>query len=550
LETLKSKAGFIFIMIFLLFVFHPSSSEAHAYIIQSSPAENEVLNKGPANVKITFNEAIQPVFHSLKVVDEKGKRVDKEDGHVEKDHPSILTATLKKNLPEGIYMIRWKVISGDGHPVEGTIPFRIGNGSKSNAPLTNETIGYFPKADMILIRWLQYVSFALLVGVIFFQLCIFNPPKNLESFHRRRNLLIWISAVGMTVSILLSLPLQAKLDADVNWLNAFQITYIKNTLLYTNFGPVFLAQLVLLIFLFVFLVMALRYDRNGWLIASWIVGFGLLLTKAFVGHAVSAEHPLLALAADFLHLAAVSIWLGSLLSICFLLPTCLSQQDQEEKKSSYWLAIHRFSIWGMGISAMILVTGFYSGMIHIPDWHSVVSTTYGRFLLAKVFLFVVMMVFAAYHWVRGRKKERTIGRTVWVEFAIGIATLAVAAMLANMPTAVEANGAVHDTKKTENGYVVSLKVDPAKLGKNSFYINIVDDHGKTVQGLQQVVMTMTLKDMDMGDTTIQVPTKSLGSGYVTETIPMAGHWNIHIHGLTHTFDSIDADFPLYISGEK
>ncbi|MGG3988384.1 copper resistance CopC/CopD family protein [Bacillus smithii] len=545
------KIGLAIFIIFMLCVFHPSLSQAHAYIIQSSPSENEVLDKGPANVKITFNEAVQPVFHSLKVLDEKGKRVDRGDGHVEKKHPSILTASLKKNLPKGTYVIRWKVISGDGHPVEGTIPFRIGDGSQSNAPLANETKGYFPKADMILIRWLQYVSYALLIGVIFFQLCILPPQKNsLESFLSRRNLLVWISAVGITVSILLSLPLQAKLAADVSWLNAFQFSYVKNTLFYTNFGPVFLAQWILLIFLYLFLIKALRHDRSGWLIASWMVGFGLLLTKAFIGHAATAEHRLLALMADFLHLAAASIWLGSLLSICFLLPSSLSQQDQEDHKSSYWKAIHRFSVWGMVISAIILATGLYSGSIHVPNWHSVISTTYGRFFLAKVFLFVVMMAFAAYHWVRGRKKEKILGRTVWIEFSVGILTLAVAAILANMPTAFEANGAFHETKKTENGYVVSLKVDPADVGKNSFYINIVNNQGKSVQGLQQVVMTLNSLDMDMGNTTIQVPTKSMGSGYVTGTIPMEGDWKIHIHGLTQSFDSIDADFQLYISDKK
>lgn len=71
------KVGLAIFIIFMLCVFHPSLSQAHAYIIQSSPSENEVLDKGPANVKITFNEAVQPVFHSLKVLDEKGKRVDR-----------------------------------------------------------------------------------------------------------------------------------------------------------------------------------------------------------------------------------------------------------------------------------------------------------------------------------------------------------------------------------------------------------------------------------------------------------------------------------------
>ncbi|ANB58045.1 copC domain protein [Anoxybacillus sp. B7M1] len=53
--------------IFLLSLF-PGRSFAHAYIVRSTPSENETLARAPSMIRIEFNEEIQDHFYSLKLI--------------------------------------------------------------------------------------------------------------------------------------------------------------------------------------------------------------------------------------------------------------------------------------------------------------------------------------------------------------------------------------------------------------------------------------------------------------------------------------------------
>ena len=130
LNVKKNSFLLIVLLSLLLFAF-PSFSFAHAYIIKSTPSENEILKHSPQKVSIQFDETIQPAFHSIQVYDSKGNQVDQKNGHIDPKNSSIIECGLNPNLPNGIYQIQWKVVSSDGHPVEGVIPFQIGNGNNN-----------------------------------------------------------------------------------------------------------------------------------------------------------------------------------------------------------------------------------------------------------------------------------------------------------------------------------------------------------------------------------------------------------------------------------
>nr|MDH3162553.1 copper resistance protein CopC [Bacillus licheniformis] len=100
---------------------------AHAYIVQSTPAENQELKKAPEEIKIEFNEAIQNGFHSITVRNSSGERVDSGKTEIDPQNAKIMTVKLKPKLKDDIYSAEWRAVSADGHPVSGTIPFSIGN---------------------------------------------------------------------------------------------------------------------------------------------------------------------------------------------------------------------------------------------------------------------------------------------------------------------------------------------------------------------------------------------------------------------------------------
>ncbi len=53
------------------------------------------------------------------------------------DAPAIdgatVTAALDADMPDGGYEIRWRVVSSDGHPITGIVPFAVGDGEEPGA---------------------------------------------------------------------------------------------------------------------------------------------------------------------------------------------------------------------------------------------------------------------------------------------------------------------------------------------------------------------------------------------------------------------------------
>ena len=108
------------------------------------------------------------------------------------------------------------------------IPFRIGLAEAETDDVQVEEMGYVPQIDMIMERGILYTSFSLFIGVLFFNLIMYKG--NATSVRSRSKNIIWISLFGILISLLFNLPLQAKINADVSWLEAFNPLLLKETL--------------------------------------------------------------------------------------------------------------------------------------------------------------------------------------------------------------------------------------------------------------------------------------------------------------------------------
>jgi hypothetical protein len=106
----------------------PPAGLAHAVLVRSVPARRAALVQSPPRVLLWFNERLEPAYSSVSVLDAGGRRVDRGDGGVGPDDPKLLSATLP-TLPPGRYVIRFRVLSVDGHVVESEIPFTVTGGT-------------------------------------------------------------------------------------------------------------------------------------------------------------------------------------------------------------------------------------------------------------------------------------------------------------------------------------------------------------------------------------------------------------------------------------
>jgi copper transport protein len=547
LKINKKSSLFLFVLYLFLTIF-PSISFAHAYIIESSPSENETLKMSPNEVTIQFDESIQPKFNSIMVTDSNGNRVDMKNGGTDPKKPTILKTGLKKNLPNGTYRIQWKVISNDGHPVEGVIPFQIGTGAVQDSLFIGpETKTYTPNMDLIIIRWLQYISNACYVGLFFFYLFVV-PKELLQTGTTEKALIkfIWTGFILLAFSIILSLPLQATIVLGSKWSEVFSFDALGQVLNYTLFGKIWLIQMALLMTLALtthFLSMAESTKR----LCSWVcfcLGMGLLVTKAFTSHAASQTNNLLTISMDFLHLLAASIWIGSLIGLVVLLPL----RKNIETKQFYLKMVHRFSKRGIILVLFLAATGVFSGFQYIPTISSLFHTDYGRVLITKVILFFCMLIFAAMNFIKGKgANEKGLGTSILGELTIGVIILILTVLLTNLPTAMASPGPFNQTNADDKGYKVALEITPNVNGENAYIVSLKNAKDKPIKNIEQITLTLSHSEMVMGKDTITL--SKVGEGkYEAKglNLNMSGKWNMHVHVLTKTLDSIDTDFNFIV----
>ncbi|MBJ8081967.1 copper resistance protein CopC [Bacillus cereus group sp. N14] len=541
------RLGAWLLIVCMLIISMPKSASAHAYIVKSNPTENETLKKAPSAVKIEFDEDIQVShFNTLFVRDTSGTRVDLKDAHIDKENKKLLEVGLKENLKNGLYSIQWKVISADGHPIQGVIPFRIGSAEAGADDIQVEEMGYVPKIDMIMERGVLYTSFSLFIGVLFFNLIMYKG--NATSVRSRSKNIIWISLLGILISLLFNLPLQAKINADVSWLEAFDPLLLKETLQLSVFGYVWITQMVLISSLIIVTYFAMKCEKLSsfkvWSIPI-LLFIGILVMKAFNSHAFGLKFKEIAVVMDFLHLFAASLWVGGLSSIILLL------RKEEDKWNMYWDMIKRFSPWATGAVIVILITGLFNSTFFIPTIHSLFDTKYGLALLAKILLFIFMGILGIVHYVKGKMRaEQGLGATVKVEFIIGIIIFVIVAFMTNVQTPpMPPTGPFTESKQLGNGYELTLHVSPNKVGQNTFHITLRDENGQPVTDMEQIILTTQSLDMNMGKGSFKVSAVSPGE-YEAEGmyINMTGNWNIQVHGLTKFLDSFDADYKFIVGG--
>ncbi|MDQ7860378.1 CopD family protein [Peribacillus frigoritolerans] len=117
---------------------------------------------------------------------------------------------------------------------------------------------------------------------------------------------------------------------------------------------------------------------------SFIIIASLMICKAFTGHTAAVPNQALAVLMDFLHLLSMALWLGGLMALLVILPGLADRQAvQEDKKTFYWSIIQRFSKWAFLFVIILIISGIYSSLQHVPTIHSMFNTIYGQLLLAK-----------------------------------------------------------------------------------------------------------------------------------------------------------------------
>jgi copper transport protein len=521
-------AGCLFLV---LGVLGAAPAWAHAELKSTEPPAGTAVAQPPDRIVLHFTESVEVAAGAVRVIDQSGKRVDggRNPTHVPGDR-SAVTLPLPK-LADGTYVVTWRVVSADSHPVHGAFTFKVGTGpvdaASSVAPAGDNgsaAVGFLYG----LVRFLVFASLLLLVGGTVFLVALW--PAGWQDRRARR--LVWGAWAAAVVATAASVGLQGAYGAGLPLADAFKPSLVR-AVLDTRYGHVALARLLLLA-VSAGLLKMLSGRRQAAVVdvaLSGAIALALLATPGLSAHAATGDLTWLALPVDVLHLAAGAFWLGGLA----LLTTCvLRVRDGEAERGT---VVSRFSRFAFGAVVVLVLTGSFQSWRQVRELDGLTSTTYGRLLLVKVGVFVVLVAVAAVSrsWLRRRYDER-LRRSVAAETVLALAVLAVTSLLVN---AVPARSALARpvTEELEAGKVViDLTVDPAKRGPVAIHLYALSPTGQ-VQEVEDATVQLRLPSGGVGP--LNVPMTRAGPGHFAAygfEIPLPGTWRIDVSVRLSEFD--------------
>jgi copper resistance protein D len=314
---------------------------------------------------------------------------------------------------------------------------------------------------LIVARAVHFAATLSVAGAAFFQVFIAAPALRaggdrtaLAAVVRRQLAYIaWIALPLCAISGAAWLLITAQSMSGVALSDVFSEDVLGRVLLQTGFGQDWIARFVLLVLLAGTLVLLLsqRQTKSGWLdIGVVALAAGLAGSLAWAGHAVGAEgiegivHP----AADFVHLVAAAAWIGTLLPLALLLAAA---GHDAMSVAAARIATIRFSNIGVGSVALLLITGAINTWYLAGSIPALTETDYGRLLLLKIALFLVMVAVAAFNRLHLTPRLvqdeddatpidalRRLRRNASLEVAIGAIIITVVAALGTNPPGFEA----------------------------------------------------------------------------------------------------------------
>jgi len=144
---------------------------------------------------------------------------------------------------------------------------------------------------------------------------------------------------------------------------------------------------------------------------------------ALTGHSgLSANHEIAA-SSSALHIVALSIWIGGLITLAFLVKT---------EPVDFWSVVQRFSRVALGCYLAVILSGIANAWVRLRSFENLFGSSYGRLVLLKIALALLL----AYLGWLNRNRALRLSRGGSNSFFYRIASIEVAIMFAVVGIAV------------------------------------------------------------------------------------------------------------------
>jgi copper transport protein len=398
----------------------PDTVLAHAILLRVDPPTGRTLPSAPSSVQLLFSEPIDPEFSRVRVFDDSGRQVDAGNSRAD---DTLLSVSLQPNLPNGVYTVVWRSLSTiDVHPETGQYSLFVGVPPTANAAL-NQTAESTPAT--IVARWWLYVAASVFAGSLAAWKLVFGPvlgahPSARSMAAARAYRLAMVAGVLLLVGTLFAAIAQAAAAAGAPLSSAFGDP-LRDLLTRGRFAGIWWPRLGISIVAVG--IVAWRGLDDTWSESAAAMVPAILLTNSLTSHGATLPSAVLGVALDWVHVLAAAVWVGGLANLAIVAPVLRSADSGLLPD-----VVRRFTRLAIVSVLAIVVSGTLQAALEIGSWAALLSTPYGQGVLIKVALLGAMLAVAVLH--QRRAATLPLERGVRLELALGVAVLAVAAVVA------------------------------------------------------------------------------------------------------------------------
>lgn len=488
-------------------------AEAHAQLVASAPDDGAVVAVAPAAVTLDFSEPVRPLV----------VRWFPPGGAV--PQPVVpaaegmrLVVPMPADAAQGTWLLSWRVVSEDGHPVGGSRVLSIGAPSAvAEAPGAGTARAAAAGRGLLTLALVFGVG-----GVVFLRLVDRGAPPPPGAVRVTRGALwavpaVAVLATGLHGLDLLGLPGGA-LFGPAPWAAALRSPFA---------ATVAMAVLAALV--------ALR-GRGGW--AAGVAWALAALSFALFGHAATAAPRWLTAPCVALHAAAFIFWIGALPGLA---------GRAAGRDGSLLPTLRRFSALAVPLVALLAASGTVLAVVQVRHPAALVDTAYGRLLLVKLVVVGLLLALAALNRLRltpavargeAAAPDR-LRRSVLAEIAVGVVVLALASgfRLTPPPRAMVAMPVGAHVHLHGPALMADVTLLPGGPGPNRVEIVLASPSGEAVDPVE---VRVSLSDPARGVEPIRL--QALGDGATWDAgpvmLPFGGTWTVRLDALVSDFVTV------------
>ncbi len=540
---------------------------APAELTDTEPAAGAQTTVPPEQVVLRFTEGVDAVPGGMRLVragaaDAVGDEVTVSVGRVDGDDTTIRLAP-NGALSDGTYVVSWRVISADSHPVRGAFTFRVGEAADVDASalinrlLTQSGGGSGAGVLLAIGRWLSYAAVLLLVGWLSIAALAAvtgrgraadgsgaartpspggAPPP---SSARHVATVAVAGAVGTAVMLAgQAVSLRGSGSAIVS-VGAY------GDVIATRAGLLWLIRLGALVACAIG-ARVLPASRRA--VPAGPAAVALLVVTTLGGHGTSGRWPLLGAVATAVHLVAVGFWLAGLVSLGLLLAHHGGASPERSQPEGLLAAAAWFSPWALIAVVALAASGLVNGVRQVGQLGLLISTDYGRLLLAKVVVVAVAVGVAslsrrlvqlhAAEVVGPDGGARRLRRTVRVELGLSALALVLTALLVNQAPAISERTSIATANAVAGERIAQIVLDPARTGGTAMHVYLTSSRG-SLDRAQEIRVTATLAERDIGP--LELPVFPAGPNHVTNPdldLPLPGTWTFSVIARYGEFEEV------------